>query len=91
MLVSKISKNSLDISRLNKKIISSRHYSWGDAEIVTGYKGKNINSEDSKKNSTLVYIRKFNLFITLDDLSYLDDIVEISWSEENVPNLFKAN
>jgi len=77
MHFSRVPESNLDTSRLNESIISTRHFPWGDAEIVKSHKGDQIIGGKSGEKTMLVFIRNYSLFITLNELSYLNEIVKI--------------
>jgi len=76
LIATRLPKEMLATSRFNKKIVSEKHYNWGLAEIVKDGDGKQAENVLNKAKKT-VLVREYGLFITVDDLSSLDDIISI--------------
>lgn len=78
LVVTKLPKDKLNPSWIDKKIVSKKAYSWGLAEIVKDNDNKQTEGVLTKPHKTSVLVREYGLFITVDDLSFLDDIVSIN-------------
>lgn len=66
--VTRIPEEDIKKQNLRKRRVSNIHYQWGDVEEVK--------SKDNS-NEHLFFINKYHLFITVNDISSLNDIVKI--------------